>query len=230
MVKEKLSKKEEELISEQLKQFIRPKSLPDIIRKAILNNKWIPKKYQIYIPKGDIDDKEHFIIAENAIKAFENNDMTDLDKLALERILSVPKIVNRIDYEFRGLVTRVKNSMIDGIDKLPEEDAKIRLHQKTDTLNFSGNDRKPMKAGSAPIIHVGKDSKFDENDNLTQTDEKQATIGRQEQATESRQITEEKNDNTNKESYTSNITVRRKNAGNSTENSTDGIDFGEEDY
>ena len=58
MVKQKLSNKEEAYIAEQLKQFIKPKTLPDIIRKAILNNKWIPDKYQIYIPKGDIDDRK----------------------------------------------------------------------------------------------------------------------------------------------------------------------------
>jgi hypothetical protein len=222
MVKQKLSNKEEAYIAEQLKQFIKPKTLPDIIRKAILNNKWIPDKYQIYIPKGDIDDKDHFIVAEDAIKAFELGDMSELDKIAMERILDVPKIANRINYEYRGLVTKVKNSMIEGMENLPKDDDRVKLHEKTEELNLFGETRKPMKGlNPQPIIHIGEGSKFGI---LTK---------------------EEKDDNTGEESHTGNIAVRRNddrksegNTGDTTEQRQSeiknhkqyNIDFGEEDY
>lgn len=202
MVKQKLTAKEEELIESQLKQFVKPKSLPDILRKAILSNKWVPEKYQIYVPKGDIDEKEHFIVAEDAIQAFENNSMSELDKLAITRILNVPKIERRIDYEFRGLVTRVKNAMIEGADALPQEDEKIRLHEKTEEISFFGKEKKPMKGVDAkPIVNVGEGSKFGE--------------------------LEIKNDTTDKESSDRDTSTRGKDSGDSTGNTESRAETGE---
>lgn len=239
MVKQKLTSKEEERIKEQLKQFIKSRTLPDILRRAILMNHWLPDKYKIYISKGDVDDQEHFILAEDAIKNLEDNNMTDIDKLAIERLLTVPKIVQRIDYDYRGLVTKVKNSMVEGTEDLPDE--KERLHNKPEVLDLFGSKVKPMKGFNAqPIITVGEGSKFGvlepEKDGTNKNEnEKEGALKDENEGVLA-------NDNTSEESHPANITVRRRDAENSTGTTTttataeqagtrdNGIEFGDEDY
>lgn len=191
MVKQKLTQKEEEKIAEQLKLFIKPKSLPDILRKAILSNKGIPDQYDIYIPTGDYDDKEHFVNAEQALQAFENNELTDLDKLTIQRLLSIPKIVDRIDYEFKGLVTKVKNSLVEGAGDLSEDVEKPRLHKKPKSMDLLTGEaiKKPEKKDKEKVEEI-KEIKEKREENV----------------------------NANEQPHTGNIFVRRKNVNVSEEN------------
>jgi hypothetical protein len=127
MVKEKLSDAEEQKIAEQLKLFLHPKTLPDIIRKAMLQLKWNPDNYQVYIPKGDIDDEEHFVNAGEVLSKMDKDllSLNETEKYVVEKILSVPHIVDKIDRSYRGLITRVKNKMVLGEDfEVPKEKKK----------------------------------------------------------------------------------------------------------
>jgi hypothetical protein len=157
MVKQKLTDAEAKLIEEQLKQYVKPKTLPDVIRRAILMSRWLPDKYEIYIPKDTSPDgKEHFISAETALKHLEDNSTDDLDKIAIKNLLSVPKIASRIDYDFRGLLTRVKNSQIIGLPEEKAEDIKDK-RKKHEVLDLVGNSKTPMKDLNAqPVIVVKK--------------------------------------------------------------------------
>lgn len=170
MVKQKLTNEEEKVIKNQLQQFIEPRTLPDVIRRALLMNKYQPAKYQIYIPKGDYDDEMHFIVADDALKALENNDTTDLDIFAIKQLLQVPKIKNRIDYEFHGLLTdvtneKVKQKNIFGEDvQMPSK--KPKLHEKTQHYDVTGDSKKPMKGlNPQPIVHENREGENDDTSN-----------------------------------------------------------------
>jgi len=108
MVK-KLTNEEEEYIKNELKKFLKPKTLPDVIRLAVLRNKWRPDAYNILV-KNNGEDK--LLPLEDVLARYENNNMSELDKIALAQVLNVPKIKHAINREFGGVVTKVLNEQV----------------------------------------------------------------------------------------------------------------------
>ncbi len=141
MVKQKLTPEEEKKIEDQLKLFVKPRTLPDIIRKALLSSKWFPESFEIFFDKGEIDDEQHYIPIETALKHFEEGNMSEIDKKMIARILSTPKIQDRIDYEFHGLITKVKNQMLGIKDEEPVKKGR----KKSETVDLFGTpEKKPI--------------------------------------------------------------------------------------